>query len=115
MVMGDFSMSREIHLLSIEKIVSSSVGRRNVLQKTNFEAIILRMTIIGIFARKRLLENPWQLKLMMVFIKMFSSLYSALMLILFALIQRGVAFEFRGKVESPGGRKHLGCLHLQLI
>jgi cytochrome d ubiquinol oxidase subunit II len=36
---------------------------------------------------------------------MFSSLYSALMLILFALILRGVAFEFRGKVESPGWRK----------
>jgi cytochrome d ubiquinol oxidase subunit II len=36
---------------------------------------------------------------------MFSSLYSALMLILFALILRGVAFEFRGKVDSPGWRK----------
>ncbi|MCA1905858.1 MAG: cytochrome d ubiquinol oxidase subunit II [Desulfarculus sp.] len=32
---------------------------------------------------------------------MFSSLYSALMLLLFALILRGVAFEFRGKVDSP--------------
>jgi cytochrome d ubiquinol oxidase subunit II len=36
---------------------------------------------------------------------MFSSLYSALMLILFALILRGVAFEFRHKVDSPGWRK----------
>jgi cytochrome d ubiquinol oxidase subunit II len=31
---------------------------------------------------------------------MFSSLYSALMLILFSLILRGVSFEFRGKIES---------------
>ena len=36
---------------------------------------------------------------------MFSSLYTALMLILFALILRGVSFEFRGKVASPGWRK----------
>ena len=36
---------------------------------------------------------------------MFSSLYTALMLILFALIVRGVSFEFRGKVESPAWRK----------
>ena len=36
---------------------------------------------------------------------MFSGLYSALMLILFALILRGVAFEFRGKVESANWRK----------
>jgi cytochrome d ubiquinol oxidase subunit II len=36
---------------------------------------------------------------------MFSSLYSALMLILFALILRGVAFEFRRKIDSPGWRK----------
>lgn len=36
---------------------------------------------------------------------MFSSLYTALMLILFALILRGVAFEFRGKVQSPGWRR----------
>ncbi len=35
---------------------------------------------------------------------MFSSLYSALMLLLFALILRGVAFEFRGKVDSPTWR-----------
>lgn len=32
---------------------------------------------------------------------MFSGLYSALMLILFALILRGVSFEFRGKVDNP--------------
>ena len=36
---------------------------------------------------------------------MFSSLYSALMLILFSLILRGVSFEFRNKVDSPGWRK----------
>lgn len=36
---------------------------------------------------------------------MFSSLYSALMLILFSLILRGVSFEFRNKVESPGWKK----------
>jgi cytochrome d ubiquinol oxidase subunit II len=36
---------------------------------------------------------------------MFSSLYTALMLILFTLILRGVAFEFRGKVQSPGWRR----------
>ena len=36
---------------------------------------------------------------------MFSSLYSALMLILFALIIRGVAFEFRKKMPSTGGRR----------
>jgi len=36
---------------------------------------------------------------------MFSSLYSALMLILFALILRGVSFEFRGKVEGEGWRR----------
>ena len=40
-----------------------------------------------------------------VYAVMFSSLYSALMLILFALIMRGVAFEFRGKVEGEGWRK----------
>jgi len=32
---------------------------------------------------------------------MFSGLYSALMLILFALIMRGVSFAFRGEVNSP--------------
>jgi cytochrome d ubiquinol oxidase subunit II len=36
---------------------------------------------------------------------MFSSLYTALMLILFALILRGVSFEFRGKVDDPRWRK----------
>ncbi len=35
---------------------------------------------------------------------MFSSLYSVLMLILFALILRGVAFEFRGKVDKKSWR-----------
>lgn len=40
----------------------------------------------------------------LVYSVMFSSLYSALMIILFALILRGVAFEFRGKVESPKWR-----------
>lgn len=32
---------------------------------------------------------------------MFNGLYSALLLLLFALIIRGVTFEFRGKVDSP--------------
>ncbi len=36
---------------------------------------------------------------------MFSGLYSALMLLLFALILRGVSFEFRGKVDSDSWRK----------
>jgi cytochrome d ubiquinol oxidase subunit II len=36
---------------------------------------------------------------------MFSSLYSALMLVLFALIIRGVSLEFRGLVESPAWRR----------
>ena len=36
---------------------------------------------------------------------MFSGLYSALMLILFALILRGVSFEFRGKVEHPSWKR----------
>lgn len=36
---------------------------------------------------------------------MFSALYSPLMLILFALILRGVAFEYRGKVAGAGWRK----------
>lgn len=35
-----------------------------------------------------------------VYAVMFSGLYTALMLLLFALIFRGVAFEFRGKIES---------------
>ena len=40
-----------------------------------------------------------------VYAVMFSSLYSALMLILFALIFRGVSLEFRSKIESPAWRK----------
>jgi len=36
---------------------------------------------------------------------MFSALYTPLMMLLFALILRGVAFEFRGKVESAAWRK----------
>jgi cytochrome d ubiquinol oxidase subunit II len=36
---------------------------------------------------------------------MFSYLYTALLLLLFALIIRGVSFEFRGKVDSPAWRK----------
>jgi cytochrome d ubiquinol oxidase subunit II len=35
---------------------------------------------------------------------MFSCLYTPLMILLFALILRGVAFEFRGKVDSSGWR-----------
>jgi len=37
----------------------------------------------------------------MMYAVMFSSLYSALMLVLFALILRGVSVEFRNQVESP--------------
>jgi cytochrome d ubiquinol oxidase subunit II len=40
----------------------------------------------------------------LVYATMFSSLYSALMLILFALILRGVSFEFRGKIDHPAWR-----------
>jgi cytochrome bd ubiquinol oxidase subunit II len=40
-----------------------------------------------------------------VYAVMFSSLYSPLMLILFALILRGVSLEFRGQIESPGWKK----------
>lgn len=36
---------------------------------------------------------------------MFSSLYAPLLLILFALILRGVSFEFRGKIDSPVWRR----------
>lgn len=36
---------------------------------------------------------------------MFSNLYSALLLLLFALIVRGVSFEFRGKIDSPAWKK----------
>jgi cytochrome d ubiquinol oxidase subunit II len=41
----------------------------------------------------------------LVYATMFSSLYSALMLLLFALILRGVSFEFRSKVTHPVWRK----------
>lgn len=41
----------------------------------------------------------------LVYSVMFSSLYSALMLILFALILRGVSFEFRGQVDDPRWKK----------
>ncbi|WP_020588139.1 cytochrome d ubiquinol oxidase subunit II [Desulfobacter curvatus] len=40
-----------------------------------------------------------------VYATMFSSLYTPLLLILFALIFRGVAMHFRGKIESPGWKK----------
>jgi len=40
-----------------------------------------------------------------VYAVMFSSLYTPLLFILFALIFRGVSFEFRGKVDSPGWKK----------
>ena len=44
---------------------------------------------------------------------MFSSLYTALMLILFALILRGVSFEFRSKVAHPGWtRVWDGCIFI---
>ena len=48
-----------------------------------------------------------------VYAVMFSSFYSALMLILFALILRGVSFEFRSKVEDPRWRKFWdGCIFI---
>lgn len=40
-----------------------------------------------------------------VYAVMFSSLYTPLLLILFALIIRGVSFEFRGKIESTAWKK----------
>lgn len=40
-----------------------------------------------------------------VYALMFSSLYAPLMIILFALIVRGVSFEFRSKLESPAWRR----------
>lgn len=40
-----------------------------------------------------------------VYATMFSSLYTPLMLILFALIFRGVALHFRGKIDSPVWKK----------
>lgn len=42
---------------------------------------------------------------------MFSALYSALMLLLFALIFRGISFEFRSKMESEAGRKLWDNIH----
>lgn len=36
---------------------------------------------------------------------MFSTLYTPLLLILFALIVRGVSFEFRGKIDNPAWKK----------
>lgn len=39
-----------------------------------------------------------------VYAGLFSWLYPALLLILFSLIARGVALEFRGKVQSPSGK-----------
>lgn len=41
----------------------------------------------------------------LVYATMFSTLYSALMLLLFALIIRGVSFEFRSKIDHPAWRK----------
>ncbi len=47
----------------------------------------------------------------LVYAVMFSSLYSALMLILFALILRGVSFEFRSKIDDPRWRRIWdGCI-----
>lgn len=43
--------------------------------------------------------------------QMFSGLYTALMLLLFALIVRGVSFEFRSKVESEQWRKIWDTAH----
>jgi cytochrome bd ubiquinol oxidase subunit II len=40
-----------------------------------------------------------------VYATMFSALYTPLMLILFSLIFRGVAFEFRGKINGQGWKK----------
>ncbi|MBF0377808.1 MAG: cytochrome d ubiquinol oxidase subunit II [Desulfamplus sp.] len=40
-----------------------------------------------------------------VYAVMFSSLYTPLLLILFALILRGVAFEFRGQIEDAGWKR----------
>lgn len=48
-----------------------------------------------------------------VYAVMFSSLYSALMLILFALIVRGVSFEFRNQIETPGWKRIWdGCMFI---
>ena len=42
---------------------------------------------------------------------LFSALYSALMLLLFALIFRGISFEFRSKLASPGWRALWDKIH----
>jgi cytochrome d ubiquinol oxidase subunit II len=44
--------------------------------------------------------------------QMFSGLYTALMLLLFALILRGVSFEFRSKVESDTWKKVWDTCHV---
>jgi len=47
----------------------------------------------------------------LVYAVMFSTLYSALMLILFALILRGVSFEFRSKIDDPRWKRLWeGCI-----
>ncbi|BDQ34037.1 cytochrome d ubiquinol oxidase subunit II [Pseudodesulfovibrio portus] len=43
--------------------------------------------------------------------QMFSGLYTALMLLLFTLIVRGVSFEFRSKVDHEGWKKLWDTLH----
>lgn len=40
-----------------------------------------------------------------VYATMFSTLYTPLLIILFALILRGVAFEFRGQIENDGWKR----------
>lgn len=42
---------------------------------------------------------------------MFSALYTALMLLLFSLIFRGISFEFRAKMETAGGKKLWDAIH----
>ncbi len=44
--------------------------------------------------------------------QMFSGLYTALMLLLFALILRGVSFEFRSKVDHDGWKKLWDTCHV---
>ncbi len=46
-----------------------------------------------------------------VYASMFSGLYTALMLLLFALIIRGVSFEFRSKIDGPSWRRIWDCCH----
>ncbi len=47
-----------------------------------------------------------------VYAAMFSGLYTALMLLLFALILRAVSFEFRSKVETPSWRRLWDACHV---